>query len=133
MSSDSLHSSFHPHLSRQNAPHCLFCRSSSFCSCITLICFQATATLIMSTFAKRIVITVGGNTTSNPGAVFSPQSVQARTGDVVFFNCASLPLPLVQILIFASSSHSRKSYRNSIYLCLPLHPRTLHEFDCQWI
>ncbi|EAU91610.1 hypothetical protein CC1G_12089 [Coprinopsis cinerea okayama7 len=36
--------------------------------------------------ARDIIITVGGNTTENPGAVFSPQSVTADLGDVVIFN-----------------------------------------------
>ncbi|PPQ87443.1 hypothetical protein CVT25_008179 [Psilocybe cyanescens] len=42
--------------------------------------------LAASACAKTIVITVGGNTTSDPGAVFNPQTVVADTGDVVLFN-----------------------------------------------
>lgn len=37
--------------------------------------------------AEDIVITVGGNTTDDAGAVFSPQTVTANLGDVVTFNC----------------------------------------------
>lgn len=37
--------------------------------------------------AKTVVITVGGNTTANPGGVFQPQSVAASVGDQVVFNC----------------------------------------------
>ncbi|KAF9529677.1 hypothetical protein CPB83DRAFT_247164 [Crepidotus variabilis] len=45
-----------------------------------------TASLLTSALSKTIVITVGGNTTSNAGAVFKPQSVVAAQGDVVYFN-----------------------------------------------
>ncbi|KAF9451534.1 hypothetical protein P691DRAFT_663136, partial [Macrolepiota fuliginosa MF-IS2] len=37
-------------------------------------------------FAKVVVVTVGGNTTTNPRAVFDPPTVTARQGDVVYFN-----------------------------------------------
>jgi plastocyanin len=36
--------------------------------------------------AKDIIITVGGNTTSDPGMVFDPQEVKAVLGDTVIFN-----------------------------------------------
>ncbi|GLB37732.1 hypothetical protein LshimejAT787_0407830 [Lyophyllum shimeji] len=39
-----------------------------------------------ATYAKTIVITVGGNTTSDATSVFQPNSVVAREGDVVLFN-----------------------------------------------
>ncbi|KAF8161304.1 hypothetical protein B0H34DRAFT_374589 [Crassisporium funariophilum] len=42
--------------------------------------------LVASACAKTIVITVGGNTTDNAGAVFDPPSVVADKGDVVMFN-----------------------------------------------
>ncbi|KAF8806559.1 hypothetical protein BYT27DRAFT_6630874 [Phlegmacium glaucopus] len=42
--------------------------------------------LIASACAETIVITVGGNTTKDAGAVFSPESVIARENDIVFFN-----------------------------------------------
>jgi len=45
--------------------------------------------LLLLTSAKTIVITVGGNTTSNPGAVFVPQTVRADQDDVILFNCQS--------------------------------------------
>ncbi|KAH9485511.1 hypothetical protein JR316_0002419 [Psilocybe cubensis] len=44
------------------------------------------AAFVVSACAKTIVITVGGNTTSDPGAVFNPQTVVASAGDVVMFN-----------------------------------------------
>ncbi|PPQ63014.1 hypothetical protein CVT24_005960, partial [Panaeolus cyanescens] len=47
--------------------------------------FQAFAAL-GAAYAKTIVVTVGGNTTDNAGAVFEPQSVIANEGDIVFFN-----------------------------------------------
>ncbi|PCH35812.1 hypothetical protein WOLCODRAFT_28150 [Wolfiporia cocos MD-104 SS10] len=45
----------------------------------------ALAALTVAT-AKDIVITVGHNTTGNPGAVFDPQEVTAEIGDNVVFN-----------------------------------------------
>jgi len=45
-----------------------------------------TTTLLACAFAKTVVITVGGNTTSDAGAVFKPQTVKADLGDVVVFN-----------------------------------------------
>lgn len=42
-------------------------------------------------FSKTVVITVGGNTTSNAGLVFSPESVVVDQGDTVFFNCELFP------------------------------------------
>ncbi|KAJ3505974.1 hypothetical protein NLJ89_g7131 [Agrocybe chaxingu] len=49
--------------------------------------FIFVAALVASAYAKTVVITVGGNTAENPGAVFQPQSVVAEEGDVVLFNC----------------------------------------------
>ncbi|PFH52147.1 hypothetical protein AMATHDRAFT_74434 [Amanita thiersii Skay4041] len=46
-------------------------------------------TLLTFTSAKRIVITVSGNTTDDAGKVFQPQSVKANTGDVVEFEFKS--------------------------------------------
>ena len=38
--------------------------------------------------AKQIVVTVGGNTTTNTSAVFQPaQITNATIGDTIFFNC----------------------------------------------
>lgn len=48
----------------------------------------AAATLGLQALAREIVITVGGNTTDDAGAVFKPQTVVANQGDVVVFNCA---------------------------------------------
>ncbi|CAA7260537.1 unnamed protein product [Cyclocybe aegerita] len=48
--------------------------------------FILVAALVASAYAKTVVVTVGGNTTENPGAVFQPQSVVAEEGDVVLFN-----------------------------------------------
>lgn len=45
--------------------------------------------LALSTLAKRITVTVGGNTTNSPQSVFSPRSVKALSGDVVVFNFTS--------------------------------------------
>ncbi|TFK44913.1 hypothetical protein BDQ12DRAFT_695253 [Crucibulum laeve] len=46
----------------------------------------ALSALAASVSAKRIVVTVGGNTTDNPGAVFDPQQLTATQGDVLVFN-----------------------------------------------
>lgn len=48
--------------------------------------FMVLSVLLGVTFSKTVVITVGGNTTSNPGLVFSPESVVANQGDTVLFN-----------------------------------------------
>ena len=53
-----------------------------------LLNFVVLRTLLLFARAKEIFITVGGNTTADPGAVFKPQSVIAKQGDVVVFNCA---------------------------------------------
>jgi hypothetical protein len=55
---------------------------------LSLFILAATC-LGLQAFAKQIVITVGGNTTEDAGAVFKPQTVVANQGDVVVFNCAS--------------------------------------------
>ncbi|PPQ75182.1 hypothetical protein CVT26_008790 [Gymnopilus dilepis] len=46
----------------------------------------AAALFVSCASAKQVVITVGGNTTDNAGAVFKPQTVTANAGDVVVFN-----------------------------------------------
>ncbi|KDR75683.1 hypothetical protein GALMADRAFT_140303 [Galerina marginata CBS 339.88] len=46
----------------------------------------AASAVLVAVRAKEIVVTVGGNTTSSPGAVFTPQEVKAIAGDVVIFN-----------------------------------------------
>ncbi|TFK23164.1 hypothetical protein FA15DRAFT_670774 [Coprinopsis marcescibilis] len=46
----------------------------------------ALLSLSLFTHARDIVVTVGGNTTENPGAVFDPQVIVAELGDVVIFN-----------------------------------------------
>ncbi|KAF6760211.1 hypothetical protein DFP72DRAFT_988455 [Ephemerocybe angulata] len=51
-----------------------------------MFAFLVFACLFMAALAKDVVITVGGNTTSDAGAVFTPQSVTANQGDVVVFN-----------------------------------------------
>jgi hypothetical protein len=56
-----------------------------------LTCQLQLSGLLGVTFSKIVVITVGGNTTSNAGLVFSPESVVADLGDTVFFNCELLP------------------------------------------
>ena len=46
------------------------------------------AVLIAYACAETIVIAVGGNTTQNPGGVFTPDNVIAQVNDIVLFNCA---------------------------------------------
>ncbi|RDB25486.1 hypothetical protein Hypma_007603 [Hypsizygus marmoreus] len=54
--------------------------SHSIWSVFTLILFT------VATFAKTIVVTVGGNTTNDATKVFQPTTVTAQNGDTVFFN-----------------------------------------------
>ncbi|KAF8633431.1 hypothetical protein AX17_004602 [Amanita inopinata Kibby_2008] len=74
-------------------------------------------TFISSISAKRIIITVGGNTTDDAGKVFEPQSVKADSGDVVFFN-------------FTRGNHTATQ---SIFAspCIPAHStdNTINGFD----
>ncbi|OCH90589.1 hypothetical protein OBBRIDRAFT_793143 [Obba rivulosa] len=44
------------------------------------------ASLLAAVSAKNIIITVGGNTTTNGSLVFQPQEVHAELGDAVIFN-----------------------------------------------
>ncbi|KIK09255.1 hypothetical protein K443DRAFT_671747 [Laccaria amethystina LaAM-08-1] len=73
--------------------------------------------LLGVTFSKIVVITVGGNTTSNAGLVFSPESVVADLGDTVFFN-------------FTQGNHTvtQSSFASP---CIPIHETdsTVNGFD----
>lgn len=83
-----------------------------------------------------MVVTVGGNTTSDAGAVFQPQSVIAAQGDVVLFNCKFSLSPrktCLTIIALLSVTQGNHTVIQSDFAspCVPLHISnvTLNGFD----
>ncbi|KAF9012532.1 hypothetical protein BDQ17DRAFT_1387225 [Cyathus striatus] len=76
------------------------------------------AALSASVSAKTVVITVGGNTTENPGNVFQPESVTANGGDIV------------RLTVITNGNHTA-TQSTFASPCIPAHDtnETINSFD----
>lgn len=96
----------------------------------------AVLSLCLTALARDIVVTVGGNTTDDAGAVYQPQSVIAEQGDRVIFNCASFlvaPYHVVGLIKNFDESHTGKPLCHTGIVRLSMHSSSFDRPHNQWV